>query len=94
MVKLYENGKPRADLVEEYGLTVSAIDRWIKYTGMASIISFSCCLAGIITVQDFHMFFHFYTLFLQFRVSTTNFGVEPKIKRNFSLDIRVLLFFQ
>ncbi|MEK5406688.1 IS3 family transposase [Paenibacillus sp. FSL W8-0439] len=30
MVQLYENGKPRADLVEEYGLTASALDRWIK----------------------------------------------------------------
>ncbi|SFF48133.1 transposase, partial [Paenibacillus algorifonticola] len=30
MVLLYENGKSRADLVEEYGLTGSALDRWIK----------------------------------------------------------------
>ncbi len=30
MVLLYENGKSRADLVEEYGLTASALDRWIK----------------------------------------------------------------
>lgn len=30
MVGLYENGKSRADLVEEYGLTASALDRWIK----------------------------------------------------------------
>ncbi len=30
MVQLYENGKSRADLVEEYGLTASALDRWIK----------------------------------------------------------------
>ncbi|KQO04692.1 transposase [Paenibacillus sp. Leaf72] len=30
MVLLYENGKSRADLVEEYGLTRSALDRWIK----------------------------------------------------------------
>jgi transposase len=30
MVQLYENGKSRAALVEEYGLTASALDRWIK----------------------------------------------------------------
>ncbi|MET3207549.1 UNVERIFIED_CONTAM: transposase [Paenibacillus sp. PvR008] len=30
MVGLYENGKYRAALVEEYGLTASALDRWIK----------------------------------------------------------------
>ncbi|MMZ53018.1 Transposase [compost metagenome] len=30
MVLLYENGKSRADLVEEYDLTASALDRWIK----------------------------------------------------------------
>lgn len=30
MVQLYENGKSRADIVEEYDLTASALDRWIK----------------------------------------------------------------
>ena len=30
MVKLYENGKSRTDLVNEYDLTPSALDRWIK----------------------------------------------------------------
>lgn len=30
MVQLHENGKPRADIVEEYNLTASALDRWIK----------------------------------------------------------------
>lgn len=30
MVQLYENGKSKADLVEEYGLPGSALDRWIK----------------------------------------------------------------
>ena len=30
MVKLYENGKKRADIVREYDLTASALDRWIK----------------------------------------------------------------
>ena len=30
MVKLYENGKSRADIVREYELTPSALDRWIK----------------------------------------------------------------
>lgn len=31
MVRLYENGKPRAAIVEEYDLA-SALDRWIKQT--------------------------------------------------------------
>lgn len=30
MIQLYENGKSRAALVEEYDLTASALDRWIK----------------------------------------------------------------
>ncbi|WP_025685041.1 IS3 family transposase, partial [Paenibacillus maysiensis] len=30
IVQLYENGKSRADIVEEYDLTASALDRWIK----------------------------------------------------------------
>lgn len=30
MVQLYENGKSRVALVEEYDLTASALDRWIK----------------------------------------------------------------
>ncbi len=30
MVGLYENGKSRAAIVEEYDLTASALDRWIK----------------------------------------------------------------
>lgn len=30
MVQLYENGKSRAAIVEEYDLTASAFDRWIK----------------------------------------------------------------
>ena len=30
MVQLYENGKSRADIVKEYDLTASALDRWIK----------------------------------------------------------------
>lgn len=30
MVQLYENGKSRAAIVEEYELTASALDRWIK----------------------------------------------------------------
>jgi len=29
-VKLYENGKSRADIVREYDITPSALDRWIK----------------------------------------------------------------
>lgn len=30
MVELYENGKSRGAIVEEYGLTASSLDRWIK----------------------------------------------------------------
>ncbi|KJD38700.1 transposase [Paenibacillus polymyxa] len=30
MVQPYENGKSQASIVEEYGLTASALDRWIK----------------------------------------------------------------
>ena len=30
MVQLYENGKPGADIVREYELSPSALDRWIK----------------------------------------------------------------
>ncbi|MED1724659.1 helix-turn-helix domain-containing protein, partial [Brevibacillus parabrevis] len=30
MVGLYENGKSRAAIVEEYDLTASALDHWIK----------------------------------------------------------------
>ncbi|CAM3902982.1 Transposase [Marinicrinis lubricantis] len=30
MVQLYENGKSRASIAEEYDLTASALDRWIK----------------------------------------------------------------
>lgn len=30
MVMLYQNGKNRADIVAEYDLTKSALDKWIK----------------------------------------------------------------
>jgi transposase len=30
MIELHENGKSRAAIVEEYGLTASSLDRWIK----------------------------------------------------------------
>lgn len=30
MVKLYNSGKPKADILREYDLTASAFDRWIK----------------------------------------------------------------
>lgn len=30
VVALYENGKGRSDIVSEYELTASALDRWIK----------------------------------------------------------------
>lgn len=30
LVKLYENGKSRADIAKEYDITPSALDRWIK----------------------------------------------------------------
>jgi len=30
IVKLFENGKSRADIAREYDITPSALDRWIK----------------------------------------------------------------
>ena len=30
LVRLYENGKPRADIIREYDLTASAFDKWVK----------------------------------------------------------------
>lgn len=30
MVKIYENGKSRADIAREYEITPSTLDRWIK----------------------------------------------------------------
>lgn len=30
MVRLYENGKPRNEIVREYDLTPSALGKWIK----------------------------------------------------------------
>ncbi|TKI57296.1 hypothetical protein E8L90_18540 [Brevibacillus antibioticus] len=30
MVQLYENGKPRADILKEYDLGASAFGRWVK----------------------------------------------------------------
>ena len=30
MVKLYNSGKPKADIVREYDLTASALNRWIR----------------------------------------------------------------
>ena len=30
MVKLYNSGKPKVDIIREYDLTASALDRWIK----------------------------------------------------------------
>lgn len=30
LVKLYESGKPRADIIREYDLTASAFDKWVK----------------------------------------------------------------
>lgn len=30
LVKLYENGKPRSEIIREYDLTPSAFDKWIK----------------------------------------------------------------
>ncbi|RKD25967.1 transposase [Ammoniphilus oxalaticus] len=29
MVQLYENGKPRADIIREYELNASTFDRWV-----------------------------------------------------------------
>ena len=30
LVRLYESGKPRADIIREYDLTASAFDKWVK----------------------------------------------------------------
>ena len=30
VVRLYESGKPRADIIREYDLTASAFDKWVK----------------------------------------------------------------
>ena len=30
LMKLYENGKSRADIARKYDITPSALDRWIK----------------------------------------------------------------
>lgn len=30
LVRLYESGKPRADIIREYDLTASAYDKWVK----------------------------------------------------------------
>ena len=30
MVKLFENGKPRSEIIREYELSPTAFDRWIK----------------------------------------------------------------
>ncbi|QHZ58401.1 transposase [Brevibacillus sp. NSP2.1] len=30
VVQLYENGKPRADILEEYDLSASVFERWVK----------------------------------------------------------------
>lgn len=30
MVQLYLNGKPRAEIIREYDLSVSAFDKWVK----------------------------------------------------------------
>ena len=30
MVRLYESGKPRADIVREYDLTASEFDKWVR----------------------------------------------------------------
>ncbi len=30
MVNLYQSGKPRKDIIQEYELTPSALDKWIK----------------------------------------------------------------
>ena len=32
MVRLYENGKPRNEIIREYDLTPSALGKWIKAT--------------------------------------------------------------
>ena len=31
MVRLFENGKSKSEIVREYDLTASALDKWVKY---------------------------------------------------------------
>ena len=38
MVKLYETGKPRKDIVKEYDLTPSALDKWITQSQSSNFI--------------------------------------------------------
>lgn len=38
MVLLYQNGKPRMDIIHEYELTPSALDRWIVQSQMKNDI--------------------------------------------------------
>lgn len=35
IVLLYENGKPRKDIISEYELTPSALDKWVKQSRTA-----------------------------------------------------------
>ena len=37
MVKLYENGKPRKDIISEYDLTPSALDKWVKQSQASGV---------------------------------------------------------
>ncbi|EEM19377.1 Transposase [Bacillus thuringiensis serovar tochigiensis BGSC 4Y1] len=30
MIHLYQNGKPRKDMIKEHGLTLSSLHRWIN----------------------------------------------------------------
>ena len=37
VVALYENGKSRQDIVREYELTTSALDRWITHLAIPTV---------------------------------------------------------
>jgi len=42
MVQLYNAGKPRAEIVREYDLTSSALDRWIQRVNSTGATKESC----------------------------------------------------
>lgn len=42
MVQLYNAGKPRAEIVREYDLTSSALDRWIQRVNSTGSTKESC----------------------------------------------------
>lgn len=65
---------------EHYEVVVLVIRAVRWYTGVASVISFSCCLVGLTTIQDLQMFFHFYPLLTCFGFQSLILGLSQLIK--------------